>query len=345
VFSAVHRIAPPEALRNRRRSQLFSLWSPSSFHTGSLHSSAMQGAIDTLTALHGYDVIQVESSQMGGFDFPSDRVLVLDEHNVEYELLRRVATTDRSMTRRMYHGLEQRKVHAEELRAWRRCDGCAVTSAEYERTVHTESPSTATRVVPNAVDLEGFAPSSTPVQAESIVFVGTMNFRPNADAVLHFVQDILPLVRRSRPSATLTVVGQNAPAEVRRLAGPAVRITGVVDDVRPYLATASVVIAPLRVGGGTRLKVLEGLAMGKAVVSTTIGCEGLAVVDGEHLLVADDPDRFADCVVELMGDVIRRDRLGRAGRELVERSYSWPAAAAALHDFHSELLAVRRGAR
>ena len=250
---------------------------------------------------------------MTGFEFPRDRVLVLDEHNVEYELLRRVASTDHSMIRRLYHGLEQRKVKAEELRAWRRCDGCAVTSAKDEETVHRESPSTPTRVVANAVDLDGFAPSPVPVEPESLVFVGTMNFRPNADAVIHFVREILPLVRRSRPSATLTVVGQNVLPPVRRLAGPAVRITGLVDDVRPYVARASVVIAPLRVGGGTRLKVLEGLAMGKAVVSTTIGCEGLAVADREHLRIADTPEAFADCVVELMSDASQRERSGGPG--------------------------------
>ena len=155
TFAAVHRVAPPEALRNRRRSQVRSLRSGSSFQAASLGSTAMQHAIDDLTARDDYDIIQVESSHMTGFEFPRDRVLVLDEHNVEYELLRRVASTDRSIVRRLYHGLEQRKVKAEELRAWRRCDGCALTSAEDEETVLRESPSTPTRVVPNAVDLDG----------------------------------------------------------------------------------------------------------------------------------------------------------------------------------------------
>jgi glycosyltransferase involved in cell wall biosynthesis len=158
----------------------------------------MQRAINELTAGERFDVIQVESSQMSGFDFPSGPTLVLDEHNVEHDLMRRVASVESSWLRRFYQGMEQRKVRDEEIAAWRLVDGCTVTSVQDERTVHEAAPATPTRVITNGVDLEHFAPIPGTVTPDSIVFVGSINYRPNTDAVLHFATRILPLVRLAR---------------------------------------------------------------------------------------------------------------------------------------------------
>jgi len=341
----VRRVPAPASLRSKRTRQLRSLLSRRSFHLGSLLSPAMQRALDELTSGERFDVIQVESSQMSGFDFPSGPVLVLDEHNVEHELMRRVASVERSLPRRVYQGIESRKVRREEIAAWRHAGGCAVTSVEDERTVLEAAPSTLTRVVPNGVDLDHFAPTSGPVDPDTIVFVGSINYRPNTDAVLHFAEHILPLVRKARPQASFTVVGQGSPENVRRLDGPEVHILGGVPDVRPHLARAAVVAVPLRMGGGTRLKVLEGLAMGKALVSTSLGCEGIDVEDEQHLLVADSSEDFAKAVVRLMADTDLRRKLGSAGRELVERRYGWPAAVAELDAFHVQLLSAGQAVR
>jgi glycosyltransferase involved in cell wall biosynthesis len=341
----VERVEAPGTLRNKRRGQLRHLLSRHSFHLGSLLSPAMQHALDELTSRERFDIIQVESSQMSGFDFPAGPALVLDEHNVEHELLRRVAAVETSPPRRLYQGVEYRKVRREEVAAWRRADGCSVTSAQDEQSVREAAPTTPTRVVPNGVDLDHFAPGSGPVEADAIVFVGSINYRPNTDAVLHFAEWILPLIRRARPRATFQVVGQGAPESVRRLDGPEVHIVGGVADVRPHLAGATVVAVPLRMGGGTRLKVLEGLAMGKALVSTSLGCEGIDVEHGRHLLIADDPEAFAAAVVRVMGDPDLRRELGLAGRELVERRYGWAAAGALLEAFHSQLVGANQRTR
>lgn len=341
----VHRVAAPADARRRRRAQLRSLAGLRSFHLGSLLSPEMQRAIDELAARESFDVIQVESSQMAGFDLPVGPALVLDEHNVEHDLIRGIAAVETSLPRKLYQLLEWRKVRREEIDAWRRFDGCVVTSGEDERQVRHRAPATPTRVVPNAVDLGHFTPAGGDVDPDSIIFVGSINYRPNTDAVLYFARRILPLVRQSRPQATFVVVGQGAPEAVQRLDGPGIRVIGAVADVRPHLARAAVVVVPLRMGGGTRLKVLEGLAMGKALVSTSLGCEGIDVDAGRHLLVADDPERFAAQVIRLMGDPGLRRDLGAAGRDLVERCYGWPAVVAELEAFHDQLVGAARRQR
>ena len=151
-----------------------------------------------------------------------------------------------------------------------------------------------------------------------------MDWFPNEDAVLYFIDAVLPRIRLNIPEVSLTVVGRNPRPRVLMAAEKAgVQITGTVDDIRPYVAEAAVYVVPLRVGGGTRLKIFEALAMGKAVVATTVGAEGLPLIPGKHFLRADDPADFAHAVVSLLMDPDRRRALGIAGRRLVEEQYSW----------------------
>jgi glycosyltransferase involved in cell wall biosynthesis len=171
-----------------------------------------------------------------------------------------------------------------------------------------------------------------------MIFTGLMGYRPNVDGAVYFVHEILPHILRVRPDATFTIVGAAPAEEVTRLAGPNVRVVGEVPDVRPYLAAAAVSVVPLRMGSGTRLKVVEGLAMGKAIVSTSLGCEGIAVRDGEHLLVADEPLAFARSVLRLLDDSDAAAALGRRGRELAVDQYDWAASAQQLETFYAGVL-------
>ena len=184
-------------------------------------------------------------------------------------------------------------------------------------------------VIPTGVDLDFFRPMAVEEQPDTIVFTGSMDWMPNEDGIFYFVQDILPRIRREIPDASVLVVGRNPSSRLIELGKTTkgVKVTGKVDDIRPYVQRGSVYIVPLRVGSGTRLKIFEAMAMGKAVVSTSIGAEGLPVRPGRDVLIADTPDEFAGAVVGLLRDRVRRGELGRAARQLVAQQHGWDSVA------------------
>jgi len=199
-----------------------------------------------------------------------------------------------------------------------------VTVSDVDRdALRAVAPGSRVAVVPNGVDVDYFRPQGGGA-ANSVVFVGGSSWFPNADAMRYFGQAILPLIRERGASPHVVWVGSTTAEErsgFRRDFG--IEATGYVEDTRPHVGGAGCCIAPIRVGGGTRIKILDAWAMGKAVVSTSIGCEGLAAVDGDNILVRDDPRAFADAVIAVLNDESLRDRLGRSGRSTVERVYSW----------------------
>jgi polysaccharide biosynthesis protein PslH len=335
----VHTVPPahPEG-GSMRRAQLAALLSPTSYQTRQLRTRAMQRALDRLLASETFDAIQVESSPMAGFALGARTPLILDEHNIEYELLYRIGREERSPIRKLYNWIEYKKLRREEHRCWQRSAACILTSPREEEILRAQLPAKSTLVVPNGVDVEYFRPSDVVPRPDSIVFTGLMRYRPNADAVVYFARDIFPLIRRTRPQATFTIVGSGVPPEVARLAGPGVTVTGWVPDVRPYIAQSTVFAVPLRMGSGTRLKVLEGLATGKAMVSTALGCEGIAVHDGEHLVIADDPADFAAAILRLFDERRLGADLGRQGRALVEQQYGWDSVVRPLDDFYADMI-------
>jgi len=187
-------------------------------------------------------------------------------------------------------------------------------------------------VIPTGVDTEYFQPEvpSGPSleQPDTMAFTGGMDWMPNEDGVAYFVEKILLLIRRQIPEAAFWAVGRRPPRRIQALASDSVVVTGTVEDIRPYLAKAALCVVPLRSGSGTRIKIFEAMAMGKAVVSTTMGAEGLPVRHGENILLVDEPADFARQVVQLLRDPEGRARLGRTARRLVEENYGWPAVAA-----------------
>ena len=323
-------------LLSTRAGQLISLGSIASYHGRRLRSSQMQEAINRVVAAGSFDLVQVESSQMMGHRFPDGVPVILDEHNLEFELLERASRAERSLPRKGYSWLEYMKVRREERIHWQLAAGCVMTSEREAGVVRTLPSATPVAVVPNGVDLDHFSQDFQPGSPDpnSVVFTGLMTYRPNFDAATYFVREVLPRIHRAHPEVTFTAVGWGGLPEA--LQSPRVRATGRVGDVRPYLARAGAVVVPLRMGSGTRLKILEALAMGRPVVSTSLGCEGLDVHDGEQLLVADDPDRFAAAVLELLANPQRGRELGARGRALVEACYGWDSVARRLEAFHDE---------
>jgi glycosyltransferase involved in cell wall biosynthesis len=250
--------------------------------------------------------------------------VVLFEHNVEHQVWRRLASVESRAWRRWLLEIEWRKMRRFEAAACARSRlTVAVSPADRER-LSAIAPAAQVVSIPTGVDTSYFQPGDGPETPGTLVFTGSMDWYPNEDGILNFIETTLPRIEREVPGSFLTVVGRRPSQRLRAQAAAArVRVTGTVDDVRPHMAEAAVYVVPLRVGGGTRLKIFEALAMGKAVVSTGVGAEGLPLVPGRHALIADSPAEFADAVVGLLRDPDRRQALGQAGRRLVEERFSW----------------------
>jgi glycosyltransferase involved in cell wall biosynthesis len=272
-----------------------------------------------------------------------DVPLALLAHNVEHVIWRRLAETERSRWRRAVLDVEWRKVRAYELHACRRAD-VTLTVSDVDRAVlAAAAPGAVVRSIPTGVDTAYFTPNGDHEAPGRVVFAGSMDWYPNEDAALHFMHAILPLVRREVAEASFQIVGRNPSRTLRAAAARAgVEVTGTVPDIRPYLGSAAVCVVPLRVGSGTRLKIFEALAMGKAVVSTRVGAEGLPVVDGVHYVAAESPAEFAATVAALLRDPARRGTLGEAGRRLVEERYSWTHVAREVERRCEDLVGARR---
>jgi polysaccharide biosynthesis protein PslH len=324
----------------KRRMQLGSLGAGASYQRRLHQSEAMQRALDRLLTERAFEIVQLESNLMSWLNLHCAVPVVLDEHNIESELLARTAGEERAPLRRLFNRLECRKVRREERSAWRRADACIFTSEREAEIVRGLLPGHHIAVVPNGVDIEYFRPTAAPPAPESIVFTGLMSYRPNVDGAVWFVEEVLPRIRAARPTASFTIAGARPPRGVLRLVGPGVQVTGELPDMRPVIAEAAVLVAPLRMGSGTRLKVVEGLAMGKAMVSTSLGCEGISVQDGEHLRMADSPEQFAAAVLHLLDDPMTAARFGANGREMVERCYGWDGIVRRLEETY-EVLAQR----
>jgi glycosyltransferase involved in cell wall biosynthesis len=304
----------------------------------------MQAAITAAASRLAPDVILVEFSHMACFHFPATTPLIVDEHNIEFELHRRLIAVEHGFARKAFNWIEAVKLRREEGRTWKRADACLVTSDRERVIVEGISPRTLVAVIPNGVDLDYFSnPGVKVIDRSAIVFTGRMNYRPNADAAIHFVRDILPTVLRARSDAVFYVVGSDPPPEVRKLAGPNVVITGAVDDVRPYLHRSAVVVAPIRAGSGTRLKILEALAAGKGVVSTSLGCEGLDLEDGGDLLLADSAAKFAAEVVRLLDDPGLSAAVGARGACRVAQAYGWGKVVGKLEEVLTAVAPKDRG--
>ncbi len=325
----------------KRKLQLRSMLSPHSFeHLQATRRADFQAKIDDHLASDEYDVVQVEFANMASFRYPRRGrrpLLVLDEHNIEYDLQRRTAGASDGMTRRVYNSLNWRKLGREERSAWRRFDGVVLTSARDQTLLTETSPGTRTIVVPNGVDVGEFQPSDTAVESDTLVFFGANNYFPNHDALLFFIDEILPMIVARRPNVKLQIVGPGAQPAVLDRQGRHVEVVGFVNDLRPYLERAAAIVVPLRVGGGTRLKIVEAMAKSKAIISTRIGAEGIDVTHERDVLLGDTPAEFANLVVRVLEDLQLAQRLGESARELAVNRYAWPSIVGRLEGFYERL--------
>jgi glycosyltransferase involved in cell wall biosynthesis len=254
---------------------------------------------------------------------------VLFTHNVEATIWRRHYEVASNVIWKAISWQEWRKMEAAERRYLRLADRVLAVSETDRDAFAAFLSAEKLTVIPTGVDVEYFQPLAGEETANSLVFTGSMDWLPNEDAILYFADAILPLIREHSPEVFLDVVGRNPSRKLQALAESekSIRLTGWVDDIRPFVGRSSVCIVPLRIGGGTRLKIFEAMAMGKAVVSTSVGAEGLAVRSGENIVLADTPNDFAQAVISLLRDPRRRQQLGAAARTLVQENYSWTIVA------------------
>jgi len=280
------------------------------------------------------DVVHVDSMDMVRL-LPqlAGRPTVLTHHNVESQLLERRSAGESAAWRRRYLHLQAERLRRAEAEWMPRVALNVVVSPEDEEVFRDIAPTARYAVIPNGVDIEYFRPQASPT--DGCVFVGGTTWHPNRDALHWFAGEILPRLRARGETSPVTWVGRVTEDERRAFDGvDGLQLTGYVDDIRPYLARAACFIAPLRFGGGTRLKLLDAWAMGKAIVSTSPGAEGLGGVDGEDLLLAENADRFADAVVRVLRDPALRARLEAGGRAAVETRFSWDVIGRRMSDLY-----------
>jgi glycosyltransferase involved in cell wall biosynthesis len=296
-------------------------------HIWNQESAELRRTLESLMMTDPPDVFVAESTFVARYlDLvPSSVPRVIDTHNVDSVTFSRYVSALRFGLRRAYATITARKLAAFEKATYRDASGVWVCSDIERDLVRDLAPSTPVWTVPNGVDTGYFQPDDSPPAADRVLFFGRLDYYPNVDGLEFFVRDILPVLKRRRPGIQLHIVGSGSTAGIESLvaADPAVRVIGRVADLRGALRSASVVVVPLRVGGGTRLKVLEALSMARPVVSTTIGAEGIDVRSGEHLVLADRADAFATAVADLLDDPAAALAMGRAGRRLVTARYDW----------------------
>lgn len=282
---------------------------------------ALRARCRQFTSRAPFDAVLLSSLLLRPLWLPPGVPIVADTHNVEFDVLRRAAALSDRFLVRQYARLQWRAMRRQERRCARRVNFLLATSDRDRQVFEEELGVDNVAVVPNGIDLAEFHPSAAAPIAKTIVFSGLMSYYPNQQAIRWFLDDILPLVRQQIADVHVIVAGASPPQWLTARAGPHVEITGWVPDIRPHLERASVVIAPLRIGGGTRVKILEAQAMRRPVVSTTLGAEGLGACHGVSIMLADDAESFAARVIELLADAGLAARIAAQGRKRVVRHF------------------------
>ena len=317
-------------------------------------SVSMKTTLSSLKESESFDAVHVDHLHMVHYrDCFNNLPCIVDEHNVEYMILKRCAQVEHNYLKKIIFMDQANKMKSYEAKQlYRFTRYLAASEDDREVLERLTGGKVKGEVIPNGVDTEFFQTTdhrpetidreskSQVSSLESLVFTGSMDWLPNEDAVLFFCREILPLIWRVKPQVKFYVVGKGCGPKLIKLAQEDKRIvmTGRVDDVRPLMAKSKVFVVPIRVGGGTRLKILEAMAMEKAVVSTTVGAEGIKHSDGKNILLADEPQSFAEKVLLLLNDANKAREIGQAGRDLVYHFYDWNIIGEKLNTIYEEII-------
>ncbi|MFH0764086.1 MAG: glycosyltransferase [Candidatus Omnitrophota bacterium] len=330
-------------VKAKERMRPFSIFSDKPVVIDKYYSRGMAAAVQNIVSADRFDLAHFDHLHMGQYRRYLDGIpCVLDEHNVESVIFKRCSEIEKNPVKKALFILQTGKMADFERSLIRQFSRClAVSENDKDALMRMSEGKAKVEVISNGVDTEYFSPRSTvhsPRSEKTVVFTGSMDWLPNIDAVSYFAKEILPLVWLKNSDVKFYIVGKNPAGEVKALAVRDKRIvvTGRVDDVRPYLFNAKVFVAPLRIGGGTRLKILEAMSMGKTVVSTTIGAEGIDCIADANILVADAPRNFADKIELVLNNEDKARDIGRDARRLVTEKYDWSAIGRRLNDVYRE---------
>lgn len=364
LYRACRRIAYlPQPVRSARQRIIDTLRSPLPDMALRLESPTMHTLVQSWLA-DGYDLVQVEGIEMAQYGFHAlDRqlsgtkrpLLIFDDHNCEYLLQQRNALTDLRHPKRWpaaaYSLIQWQKLHRYERQICQRADAVLAVSPVDQGALQHLAPDAHIAMIANGITIDQANTTSAthhlPPAMPTLLFTGKMDYRPNVDAVLWFADEVLPLIVEQAPAVRFQIVGMNPHERLERLRqNPAIEIIGAVESVVPYFTAATIYVVPLRVGGGTRFKVLDAMLHRKAIVSTTLGVEGLGVSDGQELLLADTPATFAAAVLRLLADVnstgMMSKQLGINAHHFVKGNYSWEGIIPQLESVYQQLQVKRK---
>ena len=314
------------------------------FNVTVYESAAMRERIRALCSLVPFDVFHYDTIGLAQYlpDTGSGPA-VLTHHGAESHMIHRRIRLERNLAKKAFFAFEWLALERYERAMCRRFDANITMSDDDARLLRVIAPEASFTTVANGVDISYFTPAPD-TNGRSIVFAGRLDQYSNRDGILHFMTEAWPALVREFPDATIHILGHNPPDELRQIAArsPRVTVTGFVDDIRPYFHRATAAICPVRDGGGTRIKVLDALAQGRPLVSTSIGCEGIDVVPDRDVLVADSASDFVRQLGRLFTDAALRRQLAANGRKVTEERYSWDALAAQLVEVYERVLPERR---
>jgi len=312
--------------RGREMLALKCLINGSSYSVAWLSSGDYRAQVSAWSEEAGYDLVHYDTISLGEYrDAARARRHVLNHHNIESHMMARRAHQEGNPLKRAYFGIEAKRLRDYEIAHCGRFDLHLTCSSLDSDRLAELVPGLRTEVVPNGVDVEYFTPGGAPAGEGRLVFAGGLDWYPNADAMLYFAREVWPLLSAARPEVAMEVIGRSPPRALQDLAerDARFRVHGFVDDVRPYIDAADVYVCPIRDGGGTKLKVLDALAMGKPLVAHPLACEGIPVVDGRQVLFAESPQDFSDRITWLLDRPEERQRMQEEARRFAVEHFSY----------------------
>ena len=314
-----------------------------------LYSKELANKVNKLTSYNKFDIVQIEHSRMAFYreyiDPKSQSLSAITFHNIAADQYARISLIQKGILSKLRAWLFSRQLRRWEPGVAGEFTRCITVSDIDRKTLLASNPALKLEVIPNGTDTKKYQLLEMESNVFNLLFIGSMNYPPCVDAVIYFSTRILPIIQIEIPDVHLWIVGNNPSLEVQNLTSDHIHVTGFVESVIPYYQQTAVVVVPLRAGGGTRLKILEAMTFGRPVVSTKIGCEGLDVINGQHLFIADTPEEFSEGTIRLLKDKKLSKQIVCQARKLVEQKYDWDQISEKLLSVYTDMVQEREKRR